>query len=86
ATVVFGVGALYCTLYLLSAIGLALAPRRGVTLFALAFLVASMAAHVLTLVSWRYRVPYWDPVLLLYGAFGAVTLLPGWKLSTRPAR
>jgi hypothetical protein len=41
-----------------------------------------MAAHVMTLVSWRYRVPYWDPVLVLYGTFGAGTLLPGWKRST----
>lgn len=84
-TVVFGVGALYSLLFFLAAVGLARAPRRGATAFAVAFLLASMAAHVLTLVSWRYRVPYWDPVLLLYGAFGAVTLLPGWKLSSRPA-
>lgn len=84
-TVVFGVGALYTLLFFLAAVGLARAPRRGATVFAVAFLLASMAAHVLTLVSWRYRVPYWDPVLLLYAAFGTVTLLPGWKLSTRPA-
>jgi Dolichyl-phosphate-mannose-protein mannosyltransferase len=81
-TIVFGIGALYAILYFLAARGLLLAPRRGATIFALAFLCASMAAHVLTIVSWRYRVPYWDPVLILYGAFGAGTLLPGWKLST----
>lgn len=80
--IVFGIGALYVALYALAARGLALAPRRGATLFALAFLFASMAAHVMTLVSWRYRVPYWDPVLILYGALGAGTLLPGWKRST----
>jgi hypothetical protein len=80
--VVLGIGALYVTLYVLAARGLALAPRRGATLFALTFLFASMAAHVMTLVSWRYRVPYWDPVLILYGAFGAGTLLSKWKPST----
>jgi hypothetical protein len=78
-TVVLGIGALYTIFYLLAARGLLLAPRRGATLFALAFLFLSMAAHVLTLVSWRYRVPYWDPVLILYGVFGAGTLLPRWK-------
>jgi len=80
-SVVLGIGALYALLYVLAARGLLLAPRRGATVFALAFLIASMAAHVLTLVSWRYRVPYWDPVLILFGVFGAGTLLPGWKLS-----
>lgn len=90
--IVFGIGALYSVLYVLAARGLLAAPRRGATLFALAFLLASMAAHVLTLVSWRYRVPYWDPVLLLYGSYGAygagVTLLPRWRTwtaSRRPA-
>jgi hypothetical protein len=35
---------------------------------------------VLALVVWRFRVPYWDPVLLLYGVFGAGgTLLERWK-------
>lgn len=81
-TAVLGIGALYTVLYVLAARGLLLAPRRGATVFAIAFLLASMAAHVLTLVSWRYRVPYWDPVLVLYGVFGAGTLLPRWKLST----
>jgi 4-amino-4-deoxy-L-arabinose transferase-like glycosyltransferase len=80
--IVLGIGLLYVVLYALAARGLALAPRRGATLVALAVLVASMAAHVMTLVSWRYRVPYWDPVLVLYGAFGAGTLLPSWKRST----
>jgi hypothetical protein len=30
-----------------------------------------MVAHVALQVVWRYRVPYWDPILILYGAFGA---------------
>jgi hypothetical protein len=30
-----------------------------------------MAVHLAILVLWRYRVPYWDPILLLYGVPGA---------------
>ena len=64
-------GSLLRPLYALAASGLAIAPRRRASLFALVFLIVTMAVHVVTLVSWRYRVPYWDPVLLLYGVFGA---------------
>jgi len=71
APVVAAVGALYVGLYVLTARGLIRAPRRGVTAFCLAVLVLSMAAHVALQVVWRYRVPYWDPILLLYGTFGA---------------
>ncbi len=71
APVVAAVGVLYVGLYVLTARGLIRAPRRGVTVFCLAVLVLSMAAHVALQVVWRYRVPYWDPVLLLYGTFGA---------------
>lgn len=72
--IVFSVGLLYCALYALAASGLATAPRRGVVHFSLAFLLVTMAVHVALIVIWRYRVPYWDPVLLLYGASGAVAL------------
>jgi 4-amino-4-deoxy-L-arabinose transferase-like glycosyltransferase len=82
-SVVLGVGALYSILYLCAARGLWIAPRRGASLFAVAFLLASMLAHVATFVSWRYRVPYWDPVLVLYGVFGAGgTLAARWKQRT----
>ena len=43
-----------------------------------------MAAHVLVLVVWRYRVPYWDPVLLLYGVFGAGVHFRGHGIVERP--
>lgn len=69
--VVAGIGALYVVLYVLVARGLVRAPRRGVAAFCVAVLVLSMAVHVLLQVVWRYRVPYWDPVLLLYGVSGA---------------
>ena len=69
---VVAVGLFYGVLYVLAAVGLARAPRRGVSLFALGVLVLSMGAHVASVVSWRYRVPYWDPILLLYAVFAVV--------------
>jgi hypothetical protein len=59
---VVSIGILYAILYALAAVGLVRAPRRGASLFALAVLVLSMGAHVASAVSWRYRVPYWDPI------------------------
>jgi hypothetical protein len=83
---VFAVGAFYVGLFALTVVGFLSAPRPGVRAFTLGVLAVTLAFHVLVLVVWRYRVPYWDPVLLLYGVFGAGTLLPGWKSSTSPAR
>ena len=78
--VVAAVGTFYVVLYALAVVGFLSAPRPGVRAFGLSVLAISMAAHVLVLVVWRYRVPYWDPVLLLYGVFGAGgTLLERWK-------
>jgi hypothetical protein len=52
--------------------GAVLSPRRGVALFCLGrCLAVSMAVHVLLLVVWRYRMPYWDPILILFAVFGA---------------
>jgi 4-amino-4-deoxy-L-arabinose transferase-like glycosyltransferase len=69
--IVVSVGLLYVLLYGLAAFGLATGSRPGVALFAILFLAVSMAVHVALIVIWRYRVPYWDPILLLYGVFGA---------------
>jgi 4-amino-4-deoxy-L-arabinose transferase-like glycosyltransferase len=81
-SVVVATGLYYLVLYAFAAMGLVDAPRGGVRAFALGILAVSFAAHVVILVVWRYRVPYWDPVLLLYGVFGAGgTLLPRWKFS-----
>jgi 4-amino-4-deoxy-L-arabinose transferase-like glycosyltransferase len=78
--IVATVGVFYVVLFAAAVVGLVSGPRPGVRAFALALLAVSMAAHVLLLVVWRYRVPYWDPVLLLYGVFGAGgTLLERWK-------
>ncbi|MFN2387214.1 MAG: glycosyltransferase family 39 protein [Thermoanaerobaculia bacterium] len=78
--VVIGVGAFYAVLTVFAAAGLLAAQRRGVALFALAVLVISMGAHVALMVVWRYRMPYWDPILLLYGTQGAADTLTGrWR-------
>ena len=66
-------------LYGLAAVGLAAARRRGVRAFTLAFLAVTLVSHVVLIVVWRYRIPYWDPALLLYGVFGAGTLLSAWS-------
>jgi 4-amino-4-deoxy-L-arabinose transferase-like glycosyltransferase len=68
---VWTVGAIYAAGTILAVAGLVLAPRPGVRLFALVYLALTMAVHVAVIVVWRYRVPYWDPLLLLYGSFGA---------------
>jgi 4-amino-4-deoxy-L-arabinose transferase-like glycosyltransferase len=65
----------YLLLYAAAASGMISATRRGAVGFCLAVLAISMAVHVAILVLWRYRVPYWDPILLLYGVPGAARWL-----------
>ncbi|MGH9316336.1 MAG: hypothetical protein ACRD1P_04435 [Thermoanaerobaculia bacterium] len=71
APIVVGLGILYTVLYMLTAAGFSAAERRGAVRFAIAVLAISMGVHVLLLVLWRYRTPYWDPILLLWGVFAA---------------
>jgi len=73
--VVLASAAGYAALAVLAAAGLARAPRRGVAALAIVVLAVSMAAHVATIVALRYRVPYWDPVLLLYASASAAKVL-----------
>jgi 4-amino-4-deoxy-L-arabinose transferase-like glycosyltransferase len=68
---VLAVGAAFTVLFVLAAIGLARADRRGCARFCLVFLAATMLVHVALGASWRYRTTSWEPILLLYGAFGA---------------
>jgi 4-amino-4-deoxy-L-arabinose transferase-like glycosyltransferase len=75
APVVAGTAAWYLALALLAAVGLVHERRAGVRLAALAVLFLSMAAHVATLVVWRYRMVFWDPVLVIWGSAGAAALL-----------
>lgn len=77
-SVVLAVGALYTLLFVLAAVGLATAPRPGVRAFVLVAAALTMAAHVALVVVWRYRMPYWDPPLLLYAVFGADRML-AWR-------
>ena len=72
---VAAVGAVESIVMVLAAVGLAGEGRRGVRAFSLAFLAVTLAAHVVFIVVWRYRIPYWDPVLLLYAAPGGARLI-----------
>ena len=75
AWIVWTSGTYYTLLSVLAVIGAWHSPRRQVLLFTLAYLALTMAAHVALIVVWRYRIAYWNPVLVLYGAFGASLLL-----------
>jgi hypothetical protein len=74
--VVISATLLYTTLFIATAFGMKTASRRGAVWFSIAVLAISMAVHVAILVLWRYRVSYWDPVLLLYGVSGASRVFP----------
>lgn len=74
--IVVSAGVLYAVLFVTAAVGLATAERRGAVKFSIAALGLSMAVHIVLLVLWRYRVPYWDPVLLVYGVPGALRFWP----------
>lgn len=69
------IGLYFTALFACAAVGLARAERRGARAFCLLFLALTMLLHVALETSWRYRSAYWDPVLLLYGSFGAAVLL-----------
>jgi 4-amino-4-deoxy-L-arabinose transferase-like glycosyltransferase len=75
--VVWATGIYYVCLDLLAAVGLASASvlRPGVRKAALGVLVVSFAVHVAIIVVWRYRIPLWDPVLLLYAVPGGARLV-----------
>ena len=66
----------YLALYAAAAAGMVGATRRGAVRFSIAVLALSIAVHVAILVLWRYRVPFWDPILMLYGVPGAARWLP----------
>jgi len=68
--IVIAVGVFYAALYVFAARGLIRSPRSGASLFAAAVLVVSLLAHLPFVVVWRYRIPYWDPILILYGVYG----------------
>lgn len=81
---VLAAGAYMATLFLCAGIGLARAPRTGVSAFCLVFLAATML-HVILEAHGRYPTASWDPVLLLYASYGAATLLTTgrWRAAAR---
>jgi len=84
ARAVWTVGALYAVITILAVVGLVVAPRPGVRLFVLAYLAITLALHVALIVVWRYRIPYWDPVLILYSIFAAGRI-GGAPMRAKPA-
>lgn len=78
---VVGVGLLNVALYILGGLGLARAERRSAARFAAAFLAVAMLFHLAFIVVFRYRVPFWDPVLLLYAASAAGPGVASWRRS-----
>jgi len=82
---VIAVGASMTAVFVLAGIGLARAPRTGVSAFCLVFLAATMIFHVAFETNWRYRTANWDPVLLLYASFGAATLVAARGRKAGPA-
>jgi hypothetical protein len=81
APIVVSFGLLYTALFIAASAGLKTAERRGAVWFCVAVLAISMTVHVLLLVLWRYRIPYWDPILLLYAVPGAARLWPARSLA-----
>jgi 4-amino-4-deoxy-L-arabinose transferase-like glycosyltransferase len=67
--VVIAVGGYNTLLGIAAVFGLYWAPR-GLTVAALVVFVTTMAIHVLLLTIWRYRIVYWDPVLVIYASYG----------------
>ncbi len=74
--VVVATGAFYTALSALTVVGLVRERRRRLRAFVVGFLALTMLPYLAMLVLWRYRLACWDPVLVLYGAFGAWTLRP----------
>jgi 4-amino-4-deoxy-L-arabinose transferase-like glycosyltransferase len=72
AKIVAATTAIYVALFVLAVRGIALAERRGIAQFCFGVLALSMAVHVVVIVVWRYRMAYWDPILILYAVPGAL--------------
>ncbi|HEY1250053.1 MAG TPA: hypothetical protein VGH97_02625 [Thermoanaerobaculia bacterium] len=77
--IVLGATILYLALYAAAGAGMISAARRGAVWFCVAVLATAMIVHLAILVLWRYRVPYWDPILLLYGIPGAARWIPATR-------
>jgi 4-amino-4-deoxy-L-arabinose transferase-like glycosyltransferase len=74
AAIIVAVGLWYALLFVLAGVGLVRSRRHGVSVAAVGVLVLSAAIHIATVVSWRYRMVFWDPVLVVFAALGAKAL------------
>jgi 4-amino-4-deoxy-L-arabinose transferase-like glycosyltransferase len=81
--VVIAVGVYNSALCVAAVLGLWSSPRRGVAAAALLVLAVTMAAHVVLQTVWRYRIAYWDPVLVLFAGWGSVRLLARFRVPAR---
>ncbi|MGH9443826.1 MAG: glycosyltransferase family 39 protein [Thermoanaerobaculia bacterium] len=78
-SVVLATSVYYGAGFLLCAIGLASARRKGTALFCVSILGVTMAIHVAFLVLLRYRMASWDPILVLYSPAGALVLFSRFR-------
>jgi 4-amino-4-deoxy-L-arabinose transferase-like glycosyltransferase len=69
--IVVATGLWYSVLFVLAVVGLFRSGRHGVSVAAVGVLVLSAAIHIATVVSWRYRMVFWDPVLVVFAVLGA---------------
>ncbi len=74
SALLWGIGILELSLMVFAVIGFSTADRAGVRNFTLAYLAITLVSHVTLIVVWRYRLAYWDPVLLLYAVPGLLGL------------
>jgi Dolichyl-phosphate-mannose-protein mannosyltransferase len=72
--IVIVTGVYYVCLEAAALLGLVRSPRPGVSRFCAGVLVLSTLGHLLVVPLWRYRVPFWDPILLMFGLFGLQTI------------
>ncbi len=70
--VVVATGVWYGALFLLAVLGLAATRPGGLVAFALAYLAVSMFVHVAIIVVLRYRMVFWDPLLVVFASVALV--------------
>ena len=75
--IVAATGLWYVALFVLAGLGMFHEKRRGLVVAAVLVLLLTTAAHVATLVVWRYRMVFWDPVLVVFASAALVGLFDG---------
>jgi 4-amino-4-deoxy-L-arabinose transferase-like glycosyltransferase len=82
--IVIVTGVYYLGLEAAALLGLVRSPRPSVSRFCAGVLILSTLGHLLVVPLWRYRVPYWDPILLMFGLFGLQTVLTRAAIPVAP--